>query len=459
LSEFSDFGRERGEDNVYSDNEEEDDDDSSNAEKKTKKMRFDALSASYDELRRTENTLTAKATPFTRGNDFVDDEERESGGGGGGSGGSEFKERDDNDDNEWEQKEEDDEASRLDVGFDDVEDGEEADEGEQAAFDYFVARRRAVMLDRLAEAGCEWEEVGNDKFRVRVDDPAVVDFQQVDKDAADDERVLKASERHFEENEDEEKMDMGPALPAFCENEIREGALRDLARFKERLADRDEGVFDTLTRLQLSDLKYTKLYPKTVRKWVEDVKTPPGVYDVNGFWVPLEAGDAEEHIDTFRTLVPSIAAARRMHLVKQGRATSDSSLRTVVPEDVEGRYRFGVTEDELEQVGAHPKLRALLSFEEATQREINQFRIREAIKRWQRKPGDTGSTAVQIAVLTEKIQYLSGHMEIHRKDRHSNYGFQRIRNRRRALLRYLKRKNTTQYYDVVRTLNLRDPSQ
>mmetsp|Transcript_15375 Transcript_15375/g.23026 ORF Transcript_15375/g.23026 Transcript_15375/m.23026 type:complete len:155 (-) Transcript_15375:71-535(-) len=126
----------------------------------------------------------------------------------------------------------------------------------------------------------------------------------------------------------------------------------------------------------------------------------------------------------------------------------------VPPADVQDAYRFDVKEEELKQ--AHPKVRSLLNFVEATQSEINEYRINRAMKRWARKDGDTGSAQVQVARLTEKVKILEEHMEMHRKDMNSKRVLRKYVNQRRKLMNYLKKKNTTKYFEIAREYNLRD---
>ncbi len=71
------------------------------------------------------------------------------------------------------------------------------------------------------------------------------------------------------------------------------------------------------------------------------------------------------------------------------------------------------------------------------------------------KAGDTGSPEVQIAVLTEKIAYLSGHMKTHAKDFHSRRGLLKMVSTRRRLLAYLKKQDEARYADVIKRLGLR----
>lgn len=68
---------------------------------------------------------------------------------------------------------------------------------------------------------------------------------------------------------------------------------------------------------------------------------------------------------------------------------------------------------------------------------------------------DTGSPEVQIALLTERINYLTEHLKIHKKDHHSRRGLLKMVGRRRALLNYLTREEPERYRAIVEKLGLR----
>ena len=68
---------------------------------------------------------------------------------------------------------------------------------------------------------------------------------------------------------------------------------------------------------------------------------------------------------------------------------------------------------------------------------------------------DTGSSEVQIALLTEKIETLSRHMNLFKKDKHSSVGLLKAVNRRKKLLDYLKRNKLESYKNVISKLNIR----
>jgi small subunit ribosomal protein S15 len=74
---------------------------------------------------------------------------------------------------------------------------------------------------------------------------------------------------------------------------------------------------------------------------------------------------------------------------------------------------------------------------------------------YQRCKGDTGSPEVQVALMTARINYLTGHFKEHTKDFHSRRGLLRLVSRRRKLLDYLKSKNEDGYRTLIQRLELR----
>lgn len=68
---------------------------------------------------------------------------------------------------------------------------------------------------------------------------------------------------------------------------------------------------------------------------------------------------------------------------------------------------------------------------------------------------DTGSSQVQIALLTQRINELTEHFKLHKKDNHSRRGLLKMVARRRKLLDYLKRKNIGEYHEIIKKLKLR----
>ena len=70
-------------------------------------------------------------------------------------------------------------------------------------------------------------------------------------------------------------------------------------------------------------------------------------------------------------------------------------------------------------------------------------------------PSDTGSTDVQVAVLTKRIRQITEHLRVHRKDHHSQRGLMKLVGQRRRLLRYLSRTEPARYRVLIGRLDLR----
>ena len=82
-------------------------------------------------------------------------------------------------------------------------------------------------------------------------------------------------------------------------------------------------------------------------------------------------------------------------------------------------------------------------------------RKQEIIKTYARQEGDTGSPEVQIALLTERINELTEHLKIHKKDNHSRRGLLKMVGKRRNLLNYVAKKDINRYRTIVEKLGLR----
>jgi small subunit ribosomal protein S15 len=82
-------------------------------------------------------------------------------------------------------------------------------------------------------------------------------------------------------------------------------------------------------------------------------------------------------------------------------------------------------------------------------------RKKEIIEDYKVHPTDTGSPEVQIALLSDRISYLTDHFKLHKKDHHSRRGLLKLVGQRRRLLNYLKNKNVDRYNSVIQRLGLR----
>jgi small subunit ribosomal protein S15 len=80
---------------------------------------------------------------------------------------------------------------------------------------------------------------------------------------------------------------------------------------------------------------------------------------------------------------------------------------------------------------------------------------KEVIEKFKRASADTGSAEVQIALLTERINHLNGHLQTHPKDFHSRRGLLMLVGKRRGLLNYLKDTDILRYREIVTKLDLR----
>lgn len=86
---------------------------------------------------------------------------------------------------------------------------------------------------------------------------------------------------------------------------------------------------------------------------------------------------------------------------------------------------------------------------------LTQQRKREVINTFKRKVSDTGSPEVQIALLSERVNYLTDHFKAHVDDHHSRRGLLKIVGQRRRLLEYLKKTDINRYKAIVDKLGLR----
>lgn len=78
------------------------------------------------------------------------------------------------------------------------------------------------------------------------------------------------------------------------------------------------------------------------------------------------------------------------------------------------------------------------------------------VTQYKRAENDTGSPEVQVSLITGRIKYLTDHFKSHKKDFHSRRGLQTLVNKRRKLLKYLKRNDTSRYQTLIQSLGLRD---
>ena len=86
---------------------------------------------------------------------------------------------------------------------------------------------------------------------------------------------------------------------------------------------------------------------------------------------------------------------------------------------------------------------------------LNQEQKKEVVKKFGESDSDTGKTEVQVALLSERIKYLTENFKTHKKDHHSRRGLLKLVGQRRRLLDYLAKKDITRYRSLVKELGIR----
>jgi small subunit ribosomal protein S15 len=86
---------------------------------------------------------------------------------------------------------------------------------------------------------------------------------------------------------------------------------------------------------------------------------------------------------------------------------------------------------------------------------LTKDRKTEVIGTYKTHEGDTGSPEVQVAILSERITYLTEHFKTHKKDHHSRRGLLKMVGQRRRLLDYVKRKDADRYLELIKRLGIR----
>ncbi len=80
---------------------------------------------------------------------------------------------------------------------------------------------------------------------------------------------------------------------------------------------------------------------------------------------------------------------------------------------------------------------------------------KELIEKYRLHEKDTGSTEVQVAILSERIAYLTEHLKTHRKDHHTRNGLLKLVRHRQKLLNYIHRKDAQRYYNLIAKIGIR----
>ena len=199
--------------------------------------------------------------------------------------------------------------------------------------------------------------------------------------------------------------------------------------------------------LTLYELRFRKLYPPKARKWVEYAKTQRGYFGRDGEWHVMTAKDYQTRIPFYKP-VPTTGIE---HL---------ESFRPEIDEDLKGHFRFGFRPSEVNMFESlAPKLKEILSFHYASIGEAKKFRIGKEVELWRRHILDTGSPEIQIAVLTVKLREMEKHIKNNKKDKKTKIAYNRLTNRRKALMTFLRKKNVRKYFEVLYHLRIEDTAK
>ncbi len=87
---------------------------------------------------------------------------------------------------------------------------------------------------------------------------------------------------------------------------------------------------------------------------------------------------------------------------------------------------------------------------------ISKERSTEIISEYGKNENDSGSVEVQIAILSERIQNLTDHLQVHKKDNHTRRGLMKLIGKRRGLLKYMKNRDIDEYREFIKKLGIRD---
>lgn len=122
--------------------------------------------------------------------------------------------------------------------------------------------------------------------------------------------------------------------------------------------------------------------------------------------------------------------------------------------EVEKRFPYmnGVKEEEFFEAKAE-HLKGHFSWKTATKRELIKLKIAKAVAKFGKFKGDTGSTPVQIAILTIRIKSIERKLK-REKDIHNKRSLVRLKERRKGLMKYLLRNNSLEYYKTLKHLNM-----
>lgn len=153
------------------------------------------------------------------------------------------------------------------------------------------------------------------------------------------------------------------------------------------------------------------------------------------------------------------AGARR--LLSSGSVVRAAGSEGGASSPARSQNRGGVPKQELKKGGGDIKpdlVRLYLSSEQFSAYELGRLKLKQIREGFANHPQDCGGSEVQIAALTEKVRYMTGHLQEHHKDKASRRGLVAMLERRKKLLKYLRRTNGDSYGEVIYRLGLKDRS-
>merc|ERR1712137_933054 len=230
-------------------------------------------------------------------------------------------------------------------------------------------------------------------------------------------------------------------------------------KFTEKLnSEGDQYVKEEDVRITLK-----KFAEPPLRKWMTDAHgalVGKGYYNEYGKWVQYNQFDAEKdprsylHAINNDYILPAytfrVAGLPESSKRTVKRAYNPPPARTRIPADLVGRYRFGITPKMVEEMELSDKIKRVISYTYASLREIRKARFDDAVEKFGAKANDSGNTAVQLCMLNAKVRHLQEHCAVHRKDQNAKRRLLITISRRRRLYKYLKRRDLSTYYEVLK---------
>lgn len=151
---------------------------------------------------------------------------------------------------------------------------------------------------------------------------------------------------------------------------------------------------------------------------------------------------------------PVVNAEDKEHRLLEARQLDEEYSKEIAAKFEEQKKRPPVLRHHMMGVVMSDRVKKLFDLQNGSQKEVVQAQKQLGMELFQKRAGDTGSSAVQVVALTTRIQQIQTHLIKHKKDKHSKRGLDALYVRRRKLLDYMERKDFTSYRQVVKTLGL-----